>query len=194
MQDLSLDESLLWGLREAIPPLSALLVIGWLASHVVTVSWVWAPDAGTLPPSEAPRLIVPVRGVAASTLSDSYFDLRSGGRHHKAIDVMAPAGTPVVAAADGVLFKRSSKGLGGHAVFQFSTDSSFVYYYAHLSRFAADVTPGTPVRTGDVLGYVGSSGNASTSAPHLHFAVWQQTDRVPPWSDRPVNPYPLLRR
>lgn len=192
MSHATMDEPLLWGLREAMPPLGALLVIGWLASHVVTVSWVGAPDAGTLPPSTAPQLVVPVEGVAASELSDSYLDLRSGGRHHEAIDIMAPHGTPVVAAAAGVVFKRNRERLGGHAVYQFSADSSFVFYYAHLSRFADGVTPGTRVDAGDVVGYVGASGNASTAAPHLHFAVWQQTDRSPPWSDRAVNPYPLL--
>lgn len=185
------DTSLLWGLREAVVPVAALAVILWMASFELTVSPAWMNDAA--PSSRAPRasLVVPVEGVRARDLTNSFTDPRSGRRTHHAIDVMAPAGRAVVAAARGTVVKRTTGRLGGKSVYVLSLDSMHVYYYAHLSTYAAASRPGTQVEKGDRLGTVGTTGNATT--PHLHFAIWAQETKGPPWVERPVNPYPLLR-
>jgi murein DD-endopeptidase MepM/ murein hydrolase activator NlpD len=179
---------LLWGLQQAVLPVITLVVVLWLASHAMTMRWAWEETAG--PASGTAELAMPVQGVSASELTDSYHDRRPGGRIHHAIDIFAPAGTPVRAAASGMVVRRSTESLGGRAVYVRTADSSTVYYYAHLDRFASGLTKGTRVETGDLLGTVGTTGNAGT--PHLHFAVWKQTDPGPPYADEPVNPYPLL--
>lgn len=189
---------LLWGLWELTLPIAALVAIVWVASPLTRVSLVW--NAAAPPPApeavraDVPPLQIPVEGVSSSDLTDSFSDPRSGGRVHRAIDISAPAGTPVVAAAAGVVMRRGTEGRGGQALYQFGPDSTHMFYYAHLSRFAEGVGSGTRVEPGDVIGYVGSTGNAPRSAPHLHFAVWALDDHRPPWADRPLNPYPLLTR
>jgi len=125
-----------------------------------------------------------------AALEDSFTAPRPGGRTHHAIDIPAAQGTPVVASADGVILKTATERLGGRVVYQLSADSMHVYYYAHLARVEATVQNGTRVESGDILGTVGTTGNAQ--GPHLHFAVWALDDRKPPWADRPVNPYLLL--
>lgn len=186
---------LLWGLREALWPIGLLVAVLWLAHPGLTVSWTLPffmerPSPSPPPAPEISRLRVPVQGVAPSSLTDTFTDPRPGGRTHHAIDIPAARGTPVVAAADGIILKATSERLGGRAVYQLSADSSHAFYYAHLSRVADDVAPGTRVTAGDVLGTVGATGNANGA--HLHFAVWALDDLQPPWADRPVNPYPLL--
>jgi murein DD-endopeptidase MepM/ murein hydrolase activator NlpD len=139
-------------------------------------------------------LVVPVAGVKASDLIDTYKQARAGGaRVHDAMDIMAPHGTPVVAAAPGKVEKLFySKGGGGITVYVRSPDSRYIFYYAHLQEYAPGLSEGQVVKQGDRLGTVGSSGNASPSGPHLHFAV-HRMDPQDDWHDgRPVNPYPLL--
>jgi murein DD-endopeptidase MepM/ murein hydrolase activator NlpD len=180
---------LLWGLRQAVLPVATLLVIVWLASHAMTVRWAWETGSAPAPDTE---LAMPVQGVMPSELSDSYGDLRSGGRRHEAIDIFAARGTPVVAAAPGTVVRRATESLGGRAVYVRTADSTYVHYYAHLATFAPGIDEGTRVDAGDRLGSVGATGNADSY--HLHFAVWKQTDPAPPYADQPVNPYPLLTR
>ena len=189
---------LLWGLREALWPLGLLALVVVCAQPALTVTWNGGADPVRSELAPAPSgptptaLQMPVQGVAPSALHDSFTAPRSGGRTHHAIDIAAPAGTPVVAAADGIVLKRSSERLGGRSVYVLATDSSHAYYYAHLAHIEADVRRGARVSAGDVLGAVGTTGNAPADAPHLHFAVWALDDLQPPWADRPVNPYPLL--
>lgn len=137
-------------------------------------------------------LRVPVRGVGPGDLYDSFGDPRSGGRRHRAIDISAPAGTPVLAADDGTITSKDSGRLGGKYLFQADDTGSFVYYYAHLDGYAWGVDEGDQVRRGDVLGYVGTTGNAPVNAPHLHFAIYKSVagQRGP---GVPVNPYTVLR-
>lgn len=185
---------LLWGLREALWPLGLLVAVLWVAGPALTVSWSGPFESAPPPSKESPpsstELHVPVQGVAPSSLRDSFTDPRSGGRAHHAIDIPAARGTPVVAATDGIILKTPSGGLGGRSVYQLSADSTYAFYYAHLSRIASGISSGSTVSAGDVIGFVGATGNATTN--HLHFAVWALDDLQPPWSDRPVNPYPLL--
>jgi murein DD-endopeptidase MepM/ murein hydrolase activator NlpD len=147
------------------------------------------------PPPEllSRHLEFPVRGVSAAALVDSFQDARSGDRTHHALDIMAPRGTPVVAVDDGVVVKLHQSAAGGISVYQFDGPGQYGYYYAHLDRYADGLQEGQPVRRGDLLGYVGSTGNAPESAPHLHFAVFRVQDRARWWGGQPLNPFPLWR-
>ncbi|GAA5006001.1 M23 family metallopeptidase [Pseudoluteimonas lycopersici] len=137
-------------------------------------------------------LLLPVAGVHAEQLVDTYTDARSEGRVHDAIDIMAPRGTPVFAANDGTVEKLFTSKLGGLTIYEFDPTSTWVYYYAHLDRYADGLAEKQVVRRGEVIGYVGSSGNASPDAPHLHFEVSRLGPGKHWWQAAPVDPYPLL--
>ena len=147
-------------------------------------------SVGRVEPS--PRLVIPVAGVRAAELRDSYGAARSGGRAHKGVDIFAARGTPVLAAAAGIVVKRDSGGAGGIAVYERDLDGRTIYYSAHLNGYRAGLREGDLVRQGDVIGYVGQTGNVSGS-PHLHFAVFTVDDPNRWWRGRDLNPYPLLR-
>lgn len=139
-------------------------------------------------------LAIPVVGVDKADLIDTYKQARAGGsRVHDAIDIMAPHGTPVVAAAPGTVEKLFfSDGGGGVTAYVRSEDGRWIYYYAHLQDYAPGLKEGQKIERGDPIGTVGSSGNASPSGPHLHFAV-HEMDSGDDWhGGAPVNPYPLL--
>ncbi len=149
--------------------------------------------ASVVPATPSPAgLIVPVQGMAAAQLSDTYTATRSEGRTHEAIDIMAPRGTPVLAVADGAVEKLFESKQGGLTLYQFEPSGKFVYYYAHLDRYAPGVVQGKPLRQGELIGYVGSTGNASPDGPHLHFAVFVLGPERQWWKGTPINPYPLL--
>lgn len=137
-------------------------------------------------------LVIPVAGVRAAELKDTYGAARSGGREHKGIDIFAARGTPVLAAAEGVVVRRDSGGAGGLSIYQRGSDGRTIYYYAHLDGYRAGLKEGDLVRPGDVIGYVGSTGNV-TGSPHLHFAAFTVTDPNAWWRGRDLNPYELLR-
>lgn len=138
-------------------------------------------------------LLIPVEGVTAAELADSWSDVRGGGaRAHHAIDIMAARGTPVVAAAPGRIEKLFESRDGGHTVYQRSPDGRAVYYYAHLDAYAAGLRAGLSVLAGQRIGTVGSTGDASPEAPHLHFEVHDMAPGEPWWQGREVNPYPML--
>jgi len=137
-------------------------------------------------------LTVPVAGIRVGQLADTFTDSRSGGRLHDAIDIMAPAGTPVLAVDDGRVVKLFSSVAGGLTLYQFDPDSRYVYYYAHLLGYAPDIAEGRLLRRGERIGYVGTSGNASPLAPHLHFAVSVLGPERQWWKGRAINPYPLF--
>ena len=140
------------------------------------------------------RLQMPVDGVAREQLHDTYDERRGGGlRRHEALDIMAPRGTPVRAAEDGRIAKLFNSVAGGLTVYQFDPSERLAFYYAHLDRYAPGLTEGQQVHRGDLLGYVGSTGNASEDAPHLHFGIFQLGPERQWWKGDPINPYPLLR-
>lgn len=136
-------------------------------------------------------LVIPVAGVRVVELRDSYGDARAGGRAHKGVDILADRGTPVLAAAAGVVVQRDSGGAGGTTVYVRGLDARTIYYYAHLDGWRAGLQVGDLVRAGDTLGYVGSTGNVSGS-PHLHFAVFTVEDPNQWWRGQDLNPYALL--
>lgn len=140
------------------------------------------------------RLAVPVQGVKRSQLRDNFNDKRGVGRVHKAIDIMAPWGTPVLAADDGKVAKISSNRAGGLALYQSDSSGRLVYYYAHLAGYAEGLREGQAVKRGDVIGYVGATGNAPDSAPHLHFQVMLITQERRWWGGEAINPYEALAR
>jgi murein DD-endopeptidase MepM/ murein hydrolase activator NlpD len=139
-------------------------------------------------------LLMPVLGVSPSALRDTYQDSRSGGRTHEALDIMAPRGTPVRATEGGVVAKLFESKAGGLTVYQFDPSTTYCYYYAHLDRYADGLQEGHPVTRGEVIGYVGSTGNASPDAPHLHFAVFRLGPERQWWKGDPIDPYPLFSR
>lgn len=139
-------------------------------------------------------LAIPVIGINAVELSDTYTDSRGGGsRVHNAIDIMAPRGTPVVSASDGTVEKLFySQGGGGITAYVRSPDGSWLHYYAHLDAYAPGLKEGARVRRGDPIGTVGISGNANPSGPHLHYAIYRMSPGERWWQGAPTNPYPLL--
>lgn len=144
------------------------------------------------PTDAAGSLLIPVQGIAAPALLDTFNDARSEGRRHDAIDIMAPAGTPVLAVADGRIEKLFLSDRGGITLYQFNPDRTRAYYYAHLQRYADGIAEGQALRRGQVLGYVGATGNADPSAPHLHFAVFALGPEARWWEGTALNPYPML--
>jgi murein DD-endopeptidase MepM/ murein hydrolase activator NlpD len=145
-----------------------------------------APDAAGTP------LAMPLPNLRPSQLLDTYADPRGSSRQHEALDIMAPAGTPVLAVADGRIAKLFTSDQGGLTLYQFDPSGRYAYYYAHLLGYAAGLAENQQVRRGQVLGYVGSTGNANPDAPHLHFAVFVLGPEKQWWKGTPINPYPLL--
>jgi murein DD-endopeptidase MepM/ murein hydrolase activator NlpD len=147
---------------------------------------VQSPPAGSL--------MLPVAGIQANELTDTFNQTRDGTRRHEALDIMAARGTPVVAASDGTVVKLFTSVPGGLTVYEFDPTQAYAYYYAHLDHYAAGLAEGQVLHRGDVIGYVGSTGNASEDAPHLHFAIFLLGAEKQWWKGTPINPYPLLAR
>lgn len=162
-----------------------------------------APSAVILPPvgddaatpGDDPsnrRLIVPIAGIAASSLS-SMFDQPRGDRRHEALDILAPRGTPVVAATEGRVAKLFTSAAGGLTVYQFDAEEKHSLYYAHLDGYVTGLAEGQMLRQGQVLGYVGTTGNAPPDTPHLHFAIFRLNADRKWWEGEPVDPMLFLR-
>jgi len=189
------------------------LLVGWLLGAAMIVALAYARPRSAAAPASAspaavspaarwpaadgtsglrPALLVPVLGVNASDLKDTFDEMRGQGRSHRAIDILAPRGTPVVAAVDGTIRKLFTSKAGGLTIYQFDPEEKRVYYYAHLDTYAGGLAENAFVRQGSVIGYVGTSGNSPVGTPHLHFSI----EDLPPtkewWKGVPVNPYPLL--
>ncbi|AOY61897.1 M23 family metallopeptidase [Xanthomonas citri pv. glycines] len=137
-------------------------------------------------------LLIPVQGISASQLQDTFTDARSEGRVHDAIDILAPTGTPVVAVADGTVEKLFTSDRGGLTVYQFEPGGKYCYYYAHLERYADGLAEKQSIKRGQVIGYVGSTGNANPAAPHLHFEIHRLGPEKQWWKGDALNPYPVL--
>lgn len=150
-----------------------------------------APDANS---AKAGELIIPVAGVRPEQLQDTFTQSRSAGRTHNSIDIMAARHTPVLAAADGQIIKLFQSERGGITIYQLGTDNRTVYYYAHLERYADGLTENRFARRGEIIGYVGDSGNAGRDNCHLHFSIWLVNDPKRFWDGENINPYPLLTK
>jgi murein DD-endopeptidase MepM/ murein hydrolase activator NlpD len=138
------------------------------------------------------HLEIPVEGVRSRDVIDTFFEARAG-HVHEAIDIMAPRHTPVIAVEDGSVAKLFTSRAGGLTIYQFDPTYTFSYYYAHLDRYASGLREGQAIRRGETIGYVGSTGNASEKAPHLHFAIFRLKSGREWWKGDPVNPYPVFK-
>ncbi|MBC8021868.1 MAG: M23 family metallopeptidase [Burkholderiales bacterium] len=173
-----------------------------VAAQPIAVSAIVVPKAPLVPKSTPPsedvrplagrRLLMPVQGFEVRKLQDNFNELRGGVRRHEALDIMAPRGTPVVATDDGVITKLFRSVAGGITIYQSDSAQQYIYYYAHLDRYRDGLKEGEVVRRGDVIGYVGSTGNAPASAPHLHFTMFELGPEKKWWRGQAVNPYPYL--
>jgi len=139
------------------------------------------------------RLDLPVKGAKREDLRHTFDEQRGSSRRHEAIDMLAPLGTPIVAVEDGSIAKLFLSEAGGITIYQFDPSSTYVYYYAHLDAYANGLKEGDRVARGDLLGYVGTTGNAPKDTPHLHFAIFQMTDKKQWWQGTPIDPYTVLR-
>jgi murein DD-endopeptidase MepM/ murein hydrolase activator NlpD len=136
------------------------------------------------------NLRVPIDGANVDTWKGGFNERRGGGsRGHEAVDILSPRNTPVHAVASGTIAKIFEGKAGGHTVYQFDAEGRLCYYYAHLERYADRLHEGQAITQGDVIGYVGTSGNASRNTPHLHFAVFQLGPDRQGWKGTPVDPY-----
>lgn len=198
-----------WGRGGSARPVSPAPEVRPSAEPVAPPATVVTPKAPfpTLPESSTPTaprtplsgftlgrdpLVMPVEGARASELHDSFDETRGATRRHEAIDIMAPRGTPVVAAVDGSIEKLFTSNQGGLTIYEFDRARNYCYYYAHLDRYAEGVKEGQLVRRGDRVGYVGSTGDASAEASHLHFTIFQLGPDKHWWLGTPINPYPFL--
>jgi murein DD-endopeptidase MepM/ murein hydrolase activator NlpD len=137
-------------------------------------------------------LLIPVDGVKPEQLTRQFSDER-GNRRHEAIDILAPRNTPVRAVESGRIARLFYSKAGGNTIYQFDPTEAFSYYYAHLERYADGLREGQAVRKGDILGYVGTSGNAPKNTPHLHFAIFRLDEAKHWWEGTPIDPYDVLR-
>ncbi|WP_246414964.1 M23 family metallopeptidase [Rhizorhapis suberifaciens] len=186
------------GLRRLLWLVIGLLTVALLLRYCVR----FEPAEQTMSPPQKARqapgradqsLIIPVAGIAPEQLTDTFTQARDeGARRHDAIDIIAPLGTPVLAAAPGHIEKLFKSDRGGNTIYVRSPDSRWVYYYAHLDRYEAGLSEGQQVAAGDVLGAVGLSGNAGSAGPHLHFAINRMAAGEKWYQGTPINPYPLL--
>ena len=187
--------------------LSALAVVSFLAArdlvHAQPTAVAASTIAATSPVAEvvpvaakAPlperKLLFPLPGYDRRQLRDN-FDEGRGKRRHEALDIMAPRGTPVVAVDDGRIAKLFKSAAGGLTVYQFDAEEKYAYYYAHLDGYAPGLAEGQRMKRGDPIGFVGSTGNAPASAPHLHFTVFELGPERQWWKGRAVNPYDWLK-
>ncbi|MBB5673067.1 M23 family metallopeptidase [Xanthomonas arboricola] len=153
-----------------------------------------APASASSPEaaSSGSGLLIPVQGIGSGQLQDTFTDARSEGRVHDAIDILAPTGTPVIAVADGTVEKLFKSERGGLTVYQFDPNGTYCYYYAHLERYADGLAEKQAIKRGQVIGYVGSTGNADPAAPHLHFEIHRLGPEKQWWKGEVLNPYPVL--
>ena len=140
------------------------------------------------------HLVVPVQGVHRDDLHDTFSDTRDATRRHEALDILAPRDTPVLAVDDGTVAKLFLSKPGGITIYHYDPTRSYAYYYAHLARYADGLEAGDALRRGDVIGYVGTTGNAPPNTPHLHFAIFKLADPKRWWKGVAIDPYPILSR
>jgi len=139
------------------------------------------------------HLELPVQGLKRSDLRDTFRETRERTRQHEALDILAPRDTPVLAVDDGTVAKLFLSKAGGNTIYQFDPTSTYAYYYAHLERYAAGLKNGDSVRRGQVIGFVGTSGNAPPNTPHLHFAIFKLFEAKRWWEGAAIDPYPILK-
>jgi murein DD-endopeptidase MepM/ murein hydrolase activator NlpD len=144
-----------------------------------------------LQPKALPQIRLPIESIRSTDLRDSFNELHNGHRHG-AIDLMAPRGTRVLAVTGGRIEKLFLSKAGGKTIYEFDDSGTYCYYYAHLDHYAAGLSERMHVSQGTIIGYVGSTGDASPDAPHLHFAIYRLNSKAVWWAGVPINPYQVL--
>jgi murein DD-endopeptidase MepM/ murein hydrolase activator NlpD len=139
------------------------------------------------------HLTLPVQLITRDDIRDNFNEARGAGRQHEAIDVLAPRNTPILAVEDGTVAKLFLSKAGGLTIYQFDPTGDYVYYYAHLEGYAPGLKEKDAVTRGQVIGYVGTSGNAPRDTPHLHFAIFKLTGEKQWWRGTAIDPYQVLR-
>ncbi len=151
------------------------------------------PQPQPLPVSSVePHVSLPIAGLTEKDMHDTFNEARGSGRKHEAQDILAPRGTPVLAAGEGEVKKLFLSKPGGITLYQFDSTERYCYYYAHLDSYAPGIVEGMKLHRGQVIGYVGTTGDADPGTPHLHFAIFELGPEKHWWQGTPVNPYPLL--
>jgi murein DD-endopeptidase MepM/ murein hydrolase activator NlpD len=146
-----------------------------------------------IPALRARDLRLPIDGAAVERMKGQFAERREGGeREHEAVDVLAPRNTPIHAVDDGTIAKLFHSKAGGTTIYQFDPDARFCYYYAHLERYAEGLHDGQSISRGEIIGYVGTSGNAPPDTPHLHFAIFELTADRHWWEGTPLDPYAVF--
>lgn len=159
-----------------------------------TAGTIIGPEPSSAAGLEDRDLLMPVEGVDRATLTRQFSDLRgTGSRRHEAIDILAPRNTPVRAVESGTIARLFHSNTGGTTIYQFDPSERFSYYYAHLERYADGLKEGDRVQKGQIIGYVGTSGNAPKDTPHLHFAIFRLTEKKRWWEGTPIDPFDVLR-
>ena len=151
-----------------------------------------APPLPTIGAPSSSELRAPIDGMSIESLKGGFSEVR-GSRGHEAVDILMPRGTPIHAVSDGTIAKLFFSKPGGITIYEFNTDGRLCYYYAHLERYADGLHEGQHVSKGEVLGYVGTSGNAPPNAPHLHFAIFELNADRKWWQGRPLDPYTVFK-
>jgi murein DD-endopeptidase MepM/ murein hydrolase activator NlpD len=142
----------------------------------------------------ARQLRLPIDNTKVEAMEGSFAEKRDAGGHiHEAVDILAPRNTPIHAVENGVIAKLFASNAGGTAIYQFDPSERFCYYYAHLERYAEGLAEGEHVARGQVIGYVGTSGNAPPNTPHLHFAIFELNADRRWWEGTPLDPYLVFR-
>lgn len=149
--------------------------------------------AAMLLASSMDEMTLPIAGLTAKDLRDTFVE-EHNGHPHEAIDIMAARGTPVHAVISGTVQKLFLSKAGGNTIYEFDQEGTLCYYYAHLDRYAEGLREGKHVEQGEVIGYVGSTGNASPDAPHLHFTIFQLGPEKQWWKGTPINPFEFLQK
>ncbi len=140
------------------------------------------------------QLTLPIAGVQPADIHDTFNEGRAHGKPHEAADILSPRGTPVLAMQDGVVRKLFTSVPGGLTVYEVDPQGIYCFYYAHLDHYAEDLHEGLEVKRGQVIGYVGTTGNAPANVPHLHLAIFKLGPEKRWWQGAAINPYPILRK
>ncbi len=172
----------------------------WLASETSISHAQKAERSAARPPSpgdaiqelRARHLLIPIDGVRPADLRDSFAEARDQTREHEALDILAPRNTPVRAVENGTIAKLFSSKAGGLTIYEFDPSTTYAYYYAHLQRYADGLQEHAAVTRGQIIGYVGTTGNAPPNTPHLHFAIFVLTADKHWWQGTAVDPFLVL--
>ncbi len=181
--------------RASLRPLMIGIAAGFAASVLLLATTIDSQVSDNFAALASRNLGLPLANLRRADMPrDTFAEGRANGKPHEATDIMAPRGTPVLAIGDGTVIKLFYSQLGGNTVYEFDLPQMYCYYYAHLDRYASGTREGMSVHKGDVLGYVGSTGDASADAPHLHLAIFRLSPERHWWEGTAINPYPLLMK